>query len=82
MTIEILTAVFGWSAIINIGVILLMVVMFAVIDKEGFPFTTTARLFGTSVQLVRDEFFRIFMQFRMLVFVFNIVPWIALEVAA
>ncbi len=82
MPIESLLAFFGWCSVINIGLILLLLLLTAVANKEGFPFDVIAKIFRISKEAVRATHFRVFQQFRVAVLMLNIVPYIALVITA
>ena len=75
--IETLTEFFGWSAVINIALLLLSTVA---ITLGGEAATKThQRLFGLDEQSVKQAYFRYLSQFKILTIVFSIVPYIALK---
>jgi len=82
MPIESLLTFFGWCSVINIGLILLLLLLTAVANKEGFPFDVIAKIFGISKEEVKATHFRVFQQFRVAVLMLNIVPYIALVIMA
>ena len=76
-----LSSILGWCALINVALILVMLVATALLPKDGFPFRMAASVFGITVDAVRETHFRVFMQYRVAVLMFNIVPYIALHLA-
>lgn len=80
MTIESLTSFFGWCSVINIGLVLLLLLLTAVANKEGFPFDIIATIFGITKADVRATHFHVFQQFRLAVLILNIVPFVALKI--
>ena len=82
MTIDQLTAFFGWCIVINVGLILLIVLFTTMANKEGFPFAVAARLFGVSTEKVRFTHLLVVQQYRFSVVVLNVVPYVALKLLA
>jgi len=82
MTIDQLAAFFGWCIVINAGLILLIVLFTAMANKEGFPFTVAAKIFGVTKEEVRVTHLRVIQQYRLAVVALNIVPYIALKILA
>lgn len=80
MSIESLTAFFGWCSVINISLLLLILLLTAVANKEGFPFDLIAKIFGITKSDVRTTHFHVFQQFRLAVLILNIAPYIALRI--
>ena len=81
-SIETLATFFGWCAVINIGVILVFLLLMSVLNKEGFVVKFTVKIFGNTKEDTLATTFQIFQQFRLVVIVFNIVPYIALKIMA
>ena len=81
MTLEILRSFFGWCALINVALILwwALFIMFAsdwVYRMHGRFFKGLARESFDAIHYAGLAFFKI------IVFVFNFVPWIALHIVA
>lgn len=79
-SIETLTTFFGWCSVINIGIILAFLLVMSIINKEGFLIGLVVKIFGNTKEDTLATTFRVFQQFRLLVVVFNIVPYIALKI--
>jgi hypothetical protein len=77
-SIDTLATFFGWCTVINIGFVLFVLLVFAVFH-EGFG-RLTARIFGVTEAEAKATLFRIFMQYRVLIVVLNLVPYIALKI--
>ena len=77
MTIEQLTAVLGWCTLINVGVLLLATL--ALILMKDFTVRVHAGLFGLSRAVLETQYFQYLAQYKILITVFNLVPYIALR---
>ncbi|MCP4467252.1 MAG: hypothetical protein GY813_10945 [Halieaceae bacterium] len=80
MDLEVLTAIFGWCAVINIA-LLLFSSMWVTVFREF-----TKRLHSTLMQVDASElnayYFQYLGNYKLLILVFNIVPYIALRLIA
>jgi hypothetical protein len=78
MTLELIRAALGWCAVINIGILLWwsLFIMFA----GDFVFRMHSKLF----KMNREQFFAIhyagILWFKLVVFVLNVVPYLALRI--
>lgn len=71
-----LKTLLGWCIVINYGVLL---IWFAVVMVAGnWLYGVHARLFRIDSDDVPMQHFKLFGQFKLLVMVFNIAPWLAL----
>jgi hypothetical protein len=77
MTIETLTAFFGWCALINIGLMLLTTVTLLVGHESIIRIHS--RMFGLEKPELQRAYFQYLAQFKIAVLVFSIVPYIALK---
>ena len=75
-----LATFFGWCAVINIGILLAFLLLMSVINKDGFLVELSVKIFGNTKEDTLATTFHVFQQFRLLVVVFNIVPYIALKI--
>jgi len=80
MSLDLLATFFGWCTVINAGLILLVLLLTAVVNKEGFPFNLIARIFGISMDQVRATHFRVFQQYRFTIVALNLVPYLAFKI--
>lgn len=80
MSIESLATFFGWCTVINAGLILLILFLTAIVNKDGFPFNLIARIFGISMDQVRATHFRVFQQYRFTIVMLNLVPYLAIKI--
>ena len=79
-SIATLATFFGWCTVINIGVILLLLLVFAGFHEDIGRLS--AMMFGIAREEAKATLFRTFMQYRMAVGVFSLVPYIALKIMA
>lgn len=77
-SIETLATFFGWCTIINIGLIVFVFVLFSIFHE--FFSGLTAKMFGVSTEVAKETVLRVFMQYRVVVLVLNLVPYIALKI--
>ncbi len=80
MSIDTLTTFFGWCAVINIGAILALTLIMSALDKDGFIIEQIVKIFGNTKEDTLATTFLISRQFRLLFFVFNLVPYFALKI--
>ena len=78
MTIEELTMLLAWTSIINIG--LLCFTTLAIISMRGFITRIHAALFGMDDKDLGRAYFQYLAQFKIVILVFNIAPYIALRI--
>ena len=79
-SVESLATFLGWCSVINIGIILVGLVIFGFGHKLFGKFS--AKLFGISQEDAKSIHFRAFQQYRVLIAVFNVVPYVALKIMA
>jgi hypothetical protein len=80
MTIETLTELLGWTAVINI--IVLTVSTLAIMAMQGMMTNIHSRLFGLDQTYLAKAYFQYLGQFKIVVIVFNIAPYLALRIMA
>lgn len=78
MTQETLTTFFGYLAAINIALLMLSAVMLLLMHEVIAKLH--ARLFKLNEQDLTMAYVRSLLQFKILVFVFSVVPWVALNI--
>ncbi len=76
MDISQLTEFFGWMSVINIGLFLFSVIMMAALKKTVGKLHS--KLFAVEEQDLYGIYLTVLGQYKILVIVFNIVPYIAL----
>jgi hypothetical protein len=80
MTIEQLTAFFGWAAVINVAVLVLSTG--ALLAMRGTITGVHARLFGLDETDLGRAYFQYLAQFKIATIVFSIAPYLALRIIA
>ncbi|MGR3711892.1 MAG: DUF6868 family protein [Shimia sp.] len=78
MTLATLTAFFGWMTVIHMAILVLAA---AVIYGLGDWATGLhARMFGLRQEVTRETFYNWLAAYKLLIFVFALVPWLALTI--
>ncbi|MGA1456365.1 MAG: hypothetical protein EBZ14_08455 [Gammaproteobacteria bacterium] len=80
MTLESLTIFLGWTALINIAVLLFSTVMVLAIRERISKIH--AKLFGLDQADVGRAYFQYLAQYKIAILVFNIAPYLALRIMA
>ncbi|MCP4653558.1 MAG: hypothetical protein GY858_09305 [Candidatus Omnitrophica bacterium] len=78
MTIETMRAVFGWCSVINMGLLLWW--FFAIVVLHDFVYRVHTKWFKLSVESFDKIHYAGIAFFKIVVFVFNIVPYFALRI--
>ena len=78
MDIQMLTEFFKWCSIINIG--LLIFSFFMIVTLKDFVYKTHSKWFPMSRERFNFAIYVIFGIYKILVFAFNLVPYIALSI--
>ncbi len=77
ITIDSLTAFFGWCSVINIGILVLSTVLL-MIFKE--PITKIhSKLFGLNQESLPLTYFQYLGNYKIAIFMLNLVPYVALK---
>ncbi|GAA6180293.1 hypothetical protein NBRC116594_17310 [Shimia sp. NS0008-38b] len=76
MTLTTLTAFFGWMAVIHIGVLLFATLM--IFGLRGWITKVHARITGVEQAALAPLYFQWLGTYKLLIFVFALVPWVAL----
>jgi hypothetical protein len=80
MTPEIVRSVLGWSALINYGVLIVWALFFMLAHDWMYRYHT--KFFTLSVEKFDATHYATMAIFKLLVIVFNLVPYIALRIVA
>ncbi|MCG6901682.1 MAG: hypothetical protein LJE68_03285 [Rhodobacter sp.] len=75
MDIDLLTAALGWISVINIA--FLTIATLAIVVMRRMAIWAHQGLFGLSEQALDEIYFRWLAQYKLLVLVFNIAPYLA-----
>jgi len=76
-TIETFTIFLGWSTIINLGI--LAIASISVMLMRGSMASIHGKMFGLDTKDLSRAYFQYIAQYKIVVFVFNLVPYIALK---
>ena len=77
MTLETLTTLFGWMTVLNIGM-LAITTLFVLAGREKFA-AMHANMFGLDTGEVKKAYFAYLSNFKIVVLVFCLAPYIALK---
>lgn len=77
MTLAALTTFLGWTVVLHFGMILFATLMI-VLMRRWVP-QLHGRLFGVSPDTVRSLIYQWLGAYKLMIFVFALVPWIALK---
>jgi hypothetical protein len=80
ITLEQLTAFLGWSSLINIGILLIST--FFVVWRRDFAVNIHSSMFDLDSQAVPAMYFDYLGRYKLMLLVFNIVPYLALRIIA
>lgn len=80
ITVEQLTAFLGWSSLINIGILLISTLF--VVWRRDFAIKIHSSMFDLDPQAVPKMYFDYLGRYKLLLLVFNIVPYLALRIIA
>ena len=67
-----------WSLLLNAGIYIISLV--GVLSLRGFMFKIHAKLFGVSEETVNTVVYQYLALYKLLLIVFNLVPWIAIQI--
>lgn len=79
-SLETFRALLGWCTVINIG--LLMIAAVFVVSMRGAMSRIHAKMFGLSEVDLSRAYFQYLAQYKIAIFVFNLVPYIAFAIIA
>ena len=79
MTVEILRDFFGWCSVMNYG--LLVVWFFGIVVARDWVFKIHTRWFALSREQFDGIHYAAMAFFKMSIFMFNVVPYLALRIA-
>lgn len=78
MTLELIRTALGWCTLINFGILWVWALVFVV--GHGWMYRFHGRLFAMSEERFNAIHYAGMTGFKLLVIVFNLVPWIALHI--
>ena len=78
MTMNELTAFFGWASVINIAILALMTL--GVTALKGLGVSVHGKMFNLSAEELMRQYFQYLGQYKIATFIFAIVPYLALRI--
>ena len=78
MTLEVIRNMLGWCTLINFGILLLWFVM--MVPARGVVHGIHGKMFRLVPEQMDEIHYRLMAQFKMLVIVFCLVPYLALRI--
>lgn len=78
MTIETIRAFLGWCAVINVGLFMLSSIL--IIAIRGTVSRIHGKMFNLDEKYISQVYFQYLGQYKIVIIVFNIVPYFALKV--
>lgn len=79
-TIETLTELLGWASVINVCI--LIVASISVMLMRNAMISLHGKMFGLDSADLSRAYFQYLAQYKIAIFVFNLVPYIALKIIA
>ncbi len=79
MSIEIISSILGWSALLNYAVLVLWALFFILAHDWMYAFHGS--WFSLSVERFDAIHYAGMAVYKMLIFVFNLAPWIAIQIS-
>lgn len=76
-SIEIITAFFGWCTVINFGILIVAAILL-VLTRDSIS-KIHGKMFGLNEMDVARAYFQYLAQYKIAIFVLNLVPYIALR---
>ena len=76
-TIPILSSFLGWSLVLNLSVLIFTTIMITLFKRQITKIH--AGLFDMKEETLGPEYFRYLANYKLLVTVFNLAPWLALK---
>lgn len=80
MSIESLTSLFGWMTLINLGIMLFTLLGLVLVKQKAMAIHQ--RLFGLTAHDLSRAYFAYLAQYKIMVLVLNLVPYLALKLLA
>ncbi len=77
-SIDTLTSFLGWCSVINIGVLVFTTIVLTIM--RGPIASIHSRLFGLNQAELPSAYFQYLGNYKIAVFIFNVVPYIALKI--
>jgi hypothetical protein len=77
-TLQTLTEFLGWASVINIGILFLSSIVLVLMRKSIM--STHSKMFGLDDTHLSRAYFQYLAQYKIAIFIFNLVPYIALKI--
>ena len=78
VTLESITTVLGWCSVINLGI--LIVAAIALVPMRGLIISVHSKMFNLSEEHLSAAYLQYMAQYKLAIFVLNLVPYIALKI--
>lgn len=78
MTLPQLTEFIGWMTVLNFGILIVVGLMLIVL--KPVVLSVHNKIFGLSETNLTRAYFRYLANYKILIFVFNVVPYVALKI--
>ena len=78
MTIETMTAFFGWCTVINFGILLASTI--SLLAFGSFAIRIHSRMFGMDGASLKQAYFQYLAQYKIVTIVLNLVPYLAMKI--
>lgn len=80
ITIEIMIAFLGWCSVINIGMLILSAIFIIIFNDTVIKIH--AKMFDLDKLYLQQSYFKYLAQYKIIIIIFNIVPYFALKIIA
>lgn len=80
MTLETLTALFGWMSALSLGLLIFTSLM--LLALQNWAAGIHGRMFGLDVETIRRSYFDYLATFKIAVLVLHVIPYLALRIVA
>lgn len=80
MTLQELTTLLGWCTVINFG--LLTFIALCLFAMRGWVKGIHSSMYGVPADQLEVIYFNYMANYKLLIFIFNLVPWAALKIMA
>ena len=78
ITIEIITEFLGWCSIINLGILMFTAVLLTVFNDAILKIHS--KMFNLTKEYLQQIYFKYLAQYKIIIIIFNIIPYFALKI--
>ena len=78
ITIEIIIEFLGWCSIINIGILIFTAILLIVFNDAIL--NIHSKIFNLNKEYLQQAYFKYLAQYKIIIIVFNIIPYFALKI--